>query len=102
MTGAADGDQFTITYSRSGQVLFTATSGPITASAAVITGGLGLIPVTPVVVDFDTVTGISDFGSNLTAANVALPDVWFPWSVSLTVATSTGSVDSFIVLYEED
>lgn len=100
---SASGDTVLLSWRRGQaglEVICNTESGPAGASTVAAAGFIGAPPQTPHLVSTVVATGVANYtGPSLTVA-LALPDIWFGWTMFVTPGTSGGTVSNQVLLIE--
>lgn len=102
VTSGGDGDIIVVSYTRSGRYVAILTSEPMTVATATVSGMIGA-PTTRAMLDkIDVATGLATY-KPVVETCMALPDVWFPYTLLITFAADGGAVSDLdaTVTYEE-
>jgi hypothetical protein len=99
-SGTVEGDQAFVTISRGGDLLATIGSPPMIAATDTIQAALGLNDTQPRQSTVVVATGIVEYDQTATAICMALPDVWWPFSIRITLSTTSAAIQSGTVVYE--
>jgi hypothetical protein len=94
------GENVNITYTRGSDVLVRTNSGPITANVGGFGAAIGLGQSTINEAVIDPVTGVVTLDQGPDQTTAALPDIWFPYDVDVTVSINNGTTTALMFLYE--
>lgn len=99
VAGLVEGDAFSVQYTRSGQLLSEATSEQLSSTVLRMTAAIGLNNSSSRLSIIDPVTGVVSYVGTVSSASTALPDIWWPYSITIAASFTSGAVNA-TVLYE--
>ena len=99
ITGSSDGDNIEVRLQRGSVVLAGSTSGILNAGNVTVYFGIGLSPLENEASNIDPVTGIVTIRGT-EAQQGPLPDVWWPFDVTVSLTSSAPAIVSATVVYE--
>lgn len=102
VTPGNTGDIVQIQFARElPQALAIVTSNPLESQIVSVTATIGTPPTSALLDKIDPVTGLATYEQSPLAATMALPDLWLPFDITLTISMAVGSITSGTVTYEQ-
>lgn len=93
VNGIIKGDAVTLTILRSNNEVGFASTEPLPATAAGVHFGIGLQAMSPMIDDQTVATGVINYNAVATDFTAPLPDVWWPWEVTLSLSAPGGAAN---------
>ena len=94
-------DQCLVEFKRSGIVVCTVATNPMALSMVLLSATIGGQSNRPMVVQTVVASGVHNYDVQATVVTCALPDVWWPWDVSVAVTMASGAgTTAGTVVYE--
>lgn len=100
ITGGAIGGQVVCTFSRSNQTLAFTGTGAIATSSTQAAFCLGGQTPSPLAFNTDPVSGNTTYSAETFEATGPLPDVWWPYDITIGLGYDSGAISSAQALYE--
>lgn len=98
--GQGQGENLEIAYLRSGAVLITAVSNPLTLAITEVSAFIGGDQSSALADSQTVATGVLNYNQAAVKVNTALPDCWFPWDIRISTNMATGTVTTVDCTYE--
>jgi len=98
----AQGEQFTIAFSRGSSIRFATVTNPAVTSITSLCAGLGCDHTTPMIDSQTVATGVNNYNTTQSLMGAPLPDIWWNHEVTVQITGPTATFGPGSALYERD